>query len=318
MASAALPQVTHGQWIRVSDSVDGYVFHVNGDGSLEVGYYQNRLKAIKETVVWNDTQWDFKYSGPNGFYLRGANRSSNVALADSDKSFREPTRCWPGQGLRHGKRVILGFINQSATLGNHSLMKSWQFAAIAIATAVACDAHGFGFGPYRLGMSNAEAKAVGRLDCSSHTTGLVVCKASSIPGIPETENKVKLTFFAKDRVEIIEVGYLADRTSVGLAKVMSDLHLSCPSDRMISKGNLDFECYQRPNTIYSVSWVSWEPHTRSERRSGGAYRHWLVWAMPAGNKVDSLLKAEKLRVAREEFKLRGGKAGERARQYSSP
>lgn len=65
-------KVTVGQWIRIANSLDGYVFHVNGDGSLEVGYLQNRLKAIKETVVWNDGKWNFKYLGPNGSYLRGA------------------------------------------------------------------------------------------------------------------------------------------------------------------------------------------------------------------------------------------------------
>jgi hypothetical protein len=70
MASSA-PAVTPGQWIRVGKSVDGYVFSVDPDGSLEVGYYQNHTKAIKETVVWNGREWEFKYHGPNGTYLRG-------------------------------------------------------------------------------------------------------------------------------------------------------------------------------------------------------------------------------------------------------
>jgi hypothetical protein len=73
--SSPSPNVIPGQWIRVGDSIDGYVFHVNGDGSLEVGYYQNRIKAIKETVVWNGAKWAFKYSGPNGSYLRGSDEA---------------------------------------------------------------------------------------------------------------------------------------------------------------------------------------------------------------------------------------------------
>lgn len=73
--SLTTPKVTPGQWIRVGDSIDGYVFHVNDDGSLEVGYYQNQLKAIKETVVWQETQWAFKYSGSNGTYLRGGDEA---------------------------------------------------------------------------------------------------------------------------------------------------------------------------------------------------------------------------------------------------
>ena len=66
------PLVAAGTWIRVGRAVDGYVFSVNSDGSLEVGYFQNQLKAIKETVVWNGTHWEFKHAGPNGSYLRGA------------------------------------------------------------------------------------------------------------------------------------------------------------------------------------------------------------------------------------------------------
>jgi hypothetical protein len=65
------PQVSPGTWVRVGQSVDGYVFNVNSDGSLEVGYFQNNIKAIKEAVVWNGTHWEFKHAGPNGSYLRG-------------------------------------------------------------------------------------------------------------------------------------------------------------------------------------------------------------------------------------------------------
>lgn len=73
--SSSAPSVRQGQWIRVGSSVDGYVFGVNSDSSLEVGYYQNHIKAIKETVVWNGTSWEFKYQGPNGSYLRGADEA---------------------------------------------------------------------------------------------------------------------------------------------------------------------------------------------------------------------------------------------------
>lgn len=65
------PSVIPGQWIRIGSSIDGYVFSVNGDGSLQIGYYQNNLKAIKETVVWSGASWKFKFQGPEGSYLRG-------------------------------------------------------------------------------------------------------------------------------------------------------------------------------------------------------------------------------------------------------
>jgi hypothetical protein len=66
------PTVVPGQWIKVGQSVDGYVFNVNPSGTLQVGYNQHGIKAIKEPVVWNGTGWEFKYPGPNGSYLRGA------------------------------------------------------------------------------------------------------------------------------------------------------------------------------------------------------------------------------------------------------
>lgn len=69
------PIVVVGQWITIGRSTPGYVFQINGDGSLEVGYYQNRLKAIKETVVWKEESWGFKFQGPNGSYLRGADEA---------------------------------------------------------------------------------------------------------------------------------------------------------------------------------------------------------------------------------------------------
>ena len=69
------PSVSAGTWIRVGQSVDGYVFSLNNDGSLEVGYFQNRLKAIRETVIWTGDHWEFKYQGPNGSYLRGHEES---------------------------------------------------------------------------------------------------------------------------------------------------------------------------------------------------------------------------------------------------
>jgi hypothetical protein len=65
------PQIQKGQWIKVGENeIDGYVIDVYSDGSLGVGYYQNRIKAIKEEVVWDGARWKFKNVGPNGSYLR--------------------------------------------------------------------------------------------------------------------------------------------------------------------------------------------------------------------------------------------------------
>ncbi len=50
---------------------NSYVMAAHSDGSLAVGYYQNNAKAIGEDVVWDGKCWQFKYSGPNGTYLKG-------------------------------------------------------------------------------------------------------------------------------------------------------------------------------------------------------------------------------------------------------
>lgn len=74
------PKVKEGDWIIISPDetgvgIDGYVFSVQKDGILSVGYYQNKIKAIKEDVVWDGNNWKFKYTGPNGTYLSGADEA---------------------------------------------------------------------------------------------------------------------------------------------------------------------------------------------------------------------------------------------------
>jgi len=68
------PAVQINQWIRLGPSpgVDGVVLEIQSDGSLGVGYYQNRTKAVKEDVIWAGSEWQFKHSGPSGSYLHGA------------------------------------------------------------------------------------------------------------------------------------------------------------------------------------------------------------------------------------------------------
>jgi hypothetical protein len=38
-------------------------------GDIEVVYYQNKLKGIKEDAVWNGEFWEFKNEGPSGTYV---------------------------------------------------------------------------------------------------------------------------------------------------------------------------------------------------------------------------------------------------------
>lgn len=71
-----MPEVKLDTWIKIKSTrldsgIDGYVLGIFDEKEISVGYYQNDAKVIKETVVWKDGFWCFKYSDPNGSYLRG-------------------------------------------------------------------------------------------------------------------------------------------------------------------------------------------------------------------------------------------------------
>lgn len=68
--------IASGQWIKVGASnIDAYVFQVISKTEIFAGYYQNKLKAIKEEFVWDGSKWNFKNSGPSGSYLRGSDEA---------------------------------------------------------------------------------------------------------------------------------------------------------------------------------------------------------------------------------------------------
>ena len=70
------PEVRLHQWIRVgTTNIYGLVLDIYSKDALGVGVYQNKLKAIKDDVIWDGTRWEFKYSGPSGSYLHGAEES---------------------------------------------------------------------------------------------------------------------------------------------------------------------------------------------------------------------------------------------------
>ena len=69
------PSVSVNEWIKVSN-VEALVLRVYDPGSIYFGYYQNENKAIGEDAVWDGEAWKFKYDGPNGAYLRGADEAT--------------------------------------------------------------------------------------------------------------------------------------------------------------------------------------------------------------------------------------------------
>ena len=66
----SMPQVKVGEWIWVG-SVNGVVMRVHSD-HIEIGYHQNKIKAIKEDVVWKNGRWEFSSPDLGGLYLRGS------------------------------------------------------------------------------------------------------------------------------------------------------------------------------------------------------------------------------------------------------
>ena len=72
------PEIQVGDWIILGrDQFDysrmyGYVLRKYSDTEIEVGYYQEKRKAIGDDMIWNGERWEFKYPGPSGRYLRGS------------------------------------------------------------------------------------------------------------------------------------------------------------------------------------------------------------------------------------------------------
>ncbi|EPC7293535.1 hypothetical protein [Vibrio vulnificus] len=68
-----LPNVKVGDWIQVGENkINAYVFHIFDSKNISAGYFQNRMKAIKDDFLWDGEAWQFKYSGPSGSYLKGS------------------------------------------------------------------------------------------------------------------------------------------------------------------------------------------------------------------------------------------------------
>ena len=75
-----MPELKINDIIRIGDDYRGpkaqVVFIYNKEdkshglcGDIEVVYYQNKIKGIKEDVVWGGEFWEFKTKGPNGSYV---------------------------------------------------------------------------------------------------------------------------------------------------------------------------------------------------------------------------------------------------------
>ncbi len=75
-----MPAVQEGDIIRIGDHYDApkaQVIRVYTDeqrksgvcGDIEVVYWQNKLKGIKDDVIWGDDGWEFKTKGPSGSYV---------------------------------------------------------------------------------------------------------------------------------------------------------------------------------------------------------------------------------------------------------
>ena len=71
------PEVRARTWIRfgyggpLGEGQEGYALRKYSALILDVGYYQNRQKAIGEPVIWTGERWEFLNLGLGGRYLSG-------------------------------------------------------------------------------------------------------------------------------------------------------------------------------------------------------------------------------------------------------
>jgi len=75
-----IPNVKLNQIIQIGEQYIGpkaQIVHIYSDedrkngifGDIQVVYYQNKLKGIKDDVVWGGEKWKFKKDGPGGTYV---------------------------------------------------------------------------------------------------------------------------------------------------------------------------------------------------------------------------------------------------------
>jgi len=78
--SMEMPNVKEGDIIKIGDHfcapkaqvVRIYITEEKNSGlcgDVEVVYWQNKLKGIKEDVIWSGENWEFKTKGPSGSYV---------------------------------------------------------------------------------------------------------------------------------------------------------------------------------------------------------------------------------------------------------
>ena len=75
-----IPDIKIDQIIRIGENIWGpkaqiiriYTEEEKVDGlcgDIEVVYWQNKIKGIKEDAVWDGQYWRFKVDGPGGSYI---------------------------------------------------------------------------------------------------------------------------------------------------------------------------------------------------------------------------------------------------------
>ena len=75
-----IPDVKLGDILRIGNHFDApkaQVVNIYTDeqkksgvcGDVKVVYYQNKIKGIKDDIIWSGDSWEFKDSGPSGSYV---------------------------------------------------------------------------------------------------------------------------------------------------------------------------------------------------------------------------------------------------------
>jgi len=75
-----IPSIELGDIIEIGDHFNApkaQIIHIYNNeqkkiglcGDIEVAYWQNKLKGIKDDVIWSGKNWKFKNNGPSGVYV---------------------------------------------------------------------------------------------------------------------------------------------------------------------------------------------------------------------------------------------------------
>jgi hypothetical protein len=174
----------------------------------------------------------------------------------------------------------------------------WQIACGLLFGLIANSAYAnsFNIGPYRLGMTNAEAAKIHLSDCKTMLKTIVECKGT-VRVLNETR-RLTLQFSTRtkklDHMELIVWQKWKDETVE--SQIRKDLNIPiCHPNMTPDQGET---CYKKPR---SVQFVRFTPDWGYHRRTGGNNAHYTINAVSGSSNADYFFREIPKLKAREEM-----------------